>query len=431
MLGAAREKRRGPPRESRRDRLLESGLDLERRERQPLAFRGQRTRRRRDALPLRERSLERSEPLPGRAGALGEIVALCRSGTCERPRLVRALLELGRARSAAASVRAGDVVLTTELPGELGDGLLARAKPLPRGAERDERAVGVAVPSGQLAHPPVDRLALAPDGVEAHVRLVGDRTLGRCEQRVRVAGALGRVPAPRGRVTRSRGGGVRRVLERAQRLVGSRLRGELGIGQVVMQAGGEAGDGLAPHGQALAGAPKTVERSDGGLARTRCVRELDLRALPLAEHGLESLLRRAPRERGGGAALVCLGAACVERGEVEPRKPRPKCRDLADELLRPLGRGCLEGERAQALAHLLLDVAGALDLRRDARQLELRAMSAPLELPEAGGLLDQRPAILGLRGEHRVDLSLADDRVHRPAEADVGEQLDEVGAPDG
>jgi len=83
LLGAAREKRRGPPRESRRDGLLESGLDLERRERQPLAFRRQRTRRRRDALPLRERSLEPSEPLPGRAGALGEIVALCRSGTCE------------------------------------------------------------------------------------------------------------------------------------------------------------------------------------------------------------------------------------------------------------------------------------------------------------------------------------------------------------
>ena len=43
----------------------------------------------------------------------------------------------------------------------------------------------------------------------------------------------------------------------------------------------------------------------------------------------------------------------------------------------------------------------------------------------------QRPAVFGLRGEHSVDLPLADDRVHGAAQADVGEQLDEVGAPDG
>ena len=58
-------------------------------------------------------------------------------------------------------------------------------------------------------------------------------------------------------------------------------------------------------------------------------------------------------------------------------------------------------------------------------------MLAALELAEPGGLLDEVAPVLGLRGEHRVDLALGDDRVHRAAEADVGEQLDEVGAADG
>ena len=56
-------------------------------------------------------------------------------------------------------------------------------------------------------------------------------------------------------------------------------------------------------------------------------------------------------------------------------------------------------------------------------------MLAALELAEAGRLLDELAPLLRLRGEHRLDLALADDRVHRAAEPDVGEQLDEVGAP--
>ena len=54
-------------------------------------------------------------------------------------------------------------------------------------------------------------------------------------------------------------------------------------------------------------------------------------------------------------------------------------------------------------------------------------MLAPLELAETGRFLDELPPLLRLRREHRFDLALADDRVHRAAEPDVGEQLDEVG----
>ena len=61
-------------------------------------------------------------------------------------------------------------------------------------------------------------------------------------------------------------------------------------------------------------------------------------------------------------------------------------------------------------------------------ELQLRAVAAALELAEPGRLLDQLAPLLRLRGEHGLDLALADDRVHRAAEPDVGEQLDEVGA---
>ena len=86
---------------------------------------------------------------------------------------------------------------------------------------------------------------------------------------------------------------------------------------------------------------------------------------------------------------------------------------------------CSASGRSRFL-HLVLEVARALDLRRDARELQLGAMAARLEAAEAGGLLDQRAPLLRLRGEDRLDLALADDRVHALAEAEVGEQLDEV-----
>ena len=57
-------------------------------------------------------------------------------------------------------------------------------------------------------------------------------------------------------------------------------------------------------------------------------------------------------------------------------------------------------------------------------------MTATLELAEPGRVLDQRAPLLGLRGEYLLDLALADHGAVAAAETDVGEQLDEVGAPD-
>src|SRR5205085_12459810 len=71
-----REHRRCAPAESRGDSPLRPGIDVEDAQCQRLAARSERPRRRGDALPLGKRSLEREQPVPGRLGALGDVVAL-------------------------------------------------------------------------------------------------------------------------------------------------------------------------------------------------------------------------------------------------------------------------------------------------------------------------------------------------------------------
>ena len=188
---------------------------------------------------------------------------------------------------------------------------------------------------------------------------------------------------------------------------------------------------FAPKLEPLAAALEPVERRNRGLATSGRVGELVLGACPVREQRFEPRLRAAPRESRSVAPLLGLTLPAPRVGEVELRDTRPDSRDLDCELLRALGGRRLERQRAQPLSHLLLDVAGALDLNRDSRELQLRAMPAALELPEPRRLLDERAAILGLRREHGLDLSLTDDRVHRRAEPDVREQLDEVGAANG
>ena len=188
----------------------------------------------------------------------------------------------------------------------------------------------------------------------------------------------------------------------------------------------DVGRRLAPHLDALGGAPQPVERRRGRLAPPGRVAELVLGPRPLAQERLEPLLDVAPCERGGRPAALGLLQARVGRLDVELRDARPQPRDLDGELLGALGGRRLQGKGTQPLAHLLLHVARALDLDRDPRELELRTVLAPLEAPEPGGLLDQLAAPLRARSEHLLDPSLADDGVHASAEAEVGEELDEV-----
>ena len=152
--------------------------------------------------------------------------------------------------------------------------------------------------------------------------------------------------------------------------------------------------------------------------------------MSLGEERLQPLLRAPTAEPRCGLALLGSSPPRLDRGEIELGDARTQPGDLVHELLCALRRGRLQRKRAQALPHFGLDVARALDLNPDAVQLQLGAVPPALELAEAGGLLDELASLLRLRREYRLDLALADDRVHRAAESDVGEQLDEVGAPD-
>ena len=87
----------------------------------------------------------------------------------------------------------------------------------------------------------------------------------------------------------------------------------------------------------------------------------------------------------------------VERREIELGDARAQLRELAAQLLGALGGRRLQRERTQPLLHLRLEVACALDLDRDARELQLGAMPTRLEAAEAGRLLDQRAPLLRLR----------------------------------
>ena len=174
---------------------------------------------------------------------------------------------------------------------------------------------------------------------------------------------------------------------------------------------------------------KSIQGGQRCLAPSCRVGKLVLRLLTFLEHGGQTVVRGSPCERRGVTTLLREALALGDRLQVELRDTRAQARDLNEELLGALGCGRLQGERSEALPHLVLDVTRPLDLRRDTRKLQLGTMPALLELPQASSLLDECAPILGLRGENRVDLPLGDDRVHRPAESHVGEQLNEVGPP--
>src|SRR5262249_48074000 len=183
---------------------------------------------------------------------------------------------------------------------------------------------------------------------------------------------------------------------------------------------------LAPQTDALARAAQPVQRGSRLLASARRVGELFLCLRALLQERLDLLVDPPARELCSRPALRALRQSLLERPEIELCDARMQGGDLAAQLLGALGGGCLQRERAQTLAHLVLDVSRARDLCRDTRELQLSAMLAPLEAAEARSLLDEVPPLLGMVGDDLLDAALTDDRVHRAAQPEVGEQLDEV-----
>ena len=248
--------------------------------------------------------------------------------------------------------------------------------------------------------------------------LLGERT---CRRR---QGPRARQASARERSAALRADGCARPAPRARHALARRGRG------AAARARREAARATRPRPHAAAPpararcatgrAPPSPPRACPRRPRARPRRGSAPRAAPRA-----SPPRRGARARPPAAARPPR-APLVDRRKIELRDPCTQASELADQLLGALGGGCLERERTQPLAHLLLDVARALGLRRDARELQLRPVAPRLELAEPRRLLQQHAPLGSLRAEDLLDLALADDRVHAAAETDVGEQLDEV-----
>ncbi len=305
----------------------------------------------------------------------------------------------------------------------------AQGEPLPAAAQPVERRRALSRPPATSASSASSACRSARKPSRRSSARGGRTALERRQPRVRRPRPLrSRRRSPRQRRGRPRRLGAAASSARPPRRT-TRAAARLGVAQISSQARRAARP--RPPGAARAARPPPAagRGPERGLAPSGRVGQLLLGRLALGEQRREPLLRAAAAERGRGLALLRLGPPCLRGREIELRDARLQAGDLDGELLGALGRGRLQREGPQALAHLVLDVARPLDLGRDPGQLQLRAVLAPLELAEPGRLLDERPPVLRLGGEHGVDLALADDRVHRAAQADVGEQLDEVGAP--
>jgi hypothetical protein len=95
---------------------------------------------------------------------------------------------------------------------------------------------------------------------------------------------------------------------------------------------------------------------------------------------------------------------------------------LAQVLVAAGGLG-LALERPQGAAHLPEEVAEAEEVGLGGGQAALGPLLAAAVLEDAGGLLDDGPAVLGAGVEHGIELALAHDHVLRAAHPRVGEQL--------
>ena len=152
--------------------------------------------------------------------------------------------------------------------------------------------------------------------------------------------------------------------------------------------------------------------------------------LVLPGPGLGHLLLQggAPGQHGGLVRFVPpqIGG---ERHVVVGEQPQPRVPQLGlDERGLP-GHLGLPAQRLETAAQLggEVDEPGQVGLHR--LQLAQRLLLALAVLQDAGRLLDEPAPVLRPRLQDRVELALADDDVHLPADAGVGEQLLDVQQP--
>ena len=120
------------------------------------------------------------------------------------------------------------------------------------------------------------------------------------------------------------------------------------------------------------------------------------------------------------------GKSCAQIGDIAPGEMDSERREFLDEIAmttRCLGL-LLQG--AQTAAHLAHEVLDPGEVAVGGGETAFGSVLPLPELQDAGGLLDDRPAVLGAGVEHGVDLALADDHVLLTADATVGQQFGDV-----
>ena len=150
-------------------------------------------------------------------------------------------------------------------------------------------------------------------------------------------------------------------------------------------------------------------------------RDVEL-AQPALDGRLACAASSAPRSRR--RSLARLQAGDLAAGEVQPDRA-----ELVDEPVVAAGGVGLPLQRRELPAHLAEQVVEAQQVALGGLEPALGLLPALAELQDAGGFLDDRPAVLGPGVEHRVELALADDHVLLAADAGVGEQLLDVEQP--
>ena len=109
----------------------------------------------------------------------------------------------------------------------------------------------------------------------------------------------------------------------------------------------------------------------------------------------QALVDRRPASRQPGDRLALLREALVDGGQLAGKQPATGLGHLALDAPQGLGGVGLTAQRSELQACLTLEVVSPLEVAPDLSQLDLGALAAALEAPQAGGLLRPARAVRG------------------------------------
>ncbi len=195
-----------------------------------------------------------------------------------------------------------------------------------------------------------------------------------------------------------------------------------GVGGVPVPLGGQPGQAaqpLAERGQPEVGLLRGGQPRLGlGLGR------LQLRLALLAL--LQLLLHRPAAGQDGGLVGGLTLQGGPQREHVVGEQAQPGVAEVGLDDGGPAGDLGLPAQRLELTAQLGDEVLDTVQVGLHGVQLPQRLLLALAVLQDAGGLLDERPAVLRAGVQHLVELALADDDVHLAADAGVRQQLLDV-----